>query len=398
MAMYLWAIFTLSVLMILPDWWFFIKMKKHNFYRWFRWLSLVPLIIFVAIFFYIRFGLRNIDNSSLTARIAWVFVIISMIYVPKILYIIFYHINRAYRKIFNVETRFFRILGFGLGILFVSVIFNALIVTTKNFHVKHQTIEVEALPAGFDGYKIVVIADFHLGNWNKRFNIMEPIIQLVNEQQADMLVFAGDMINNYESEFDGWQQYFIQLKVKNSLKYAVLGNHDYGDYTNWKTDDAKQKNLEKVKQNIRDLGFRLLLNEHETVVNRGDSIIVAGVENFGSGHFDNYSDLPKALSGTNQKQLKILISHDPNHWRAEVVDKYPKIFLTIAGHTHAGQLGLVHNKLKISPASLIYPHWDGLYQHNQQYLYVNRGIGFVGIPLRIGVPPEITVIELKKAN
>ena len=281
MAMYLWAILILSVSMIIPDRWFFLKMKKHNFYRWFRLLSLVPLVIFIAAFFYIRFGLRNIDSSSLTARIAWIFVIILMIYIPKVLYIIFYYINWAYQKIFNVETRFFRIFGFGLGILFVSLIFNALLVTTSDFHVKHQSVEVEALPSGFDGYKIAVIADFHLGNWNKRFSIMDPILRLVNEQQADMIVFAGDMINNYESEFDGWQHYFLQLKAKNDLKYAVLGNHDYGDYTNWKTDEAKQKNLENVKQNIRDLGFRLLLNEHEMIVIEGDTIVIVGVENFG---------------------------------------------------------------------------------------------------------------------
>ncbi|MFV0392494.1 MAG: metallophosphoesterase [Paludibacteraceae bacterium] len=396
MAMYLWTIAVLSIAMFLSDWWFFKKMKEHDFFRWFRWLSLVPLILFVAVLFYIRYGLPQIDNYTLASHSMWVFVILTIIYVPKILYILFFYINRLYNRTFNRQTRVFRIAGFGLGIFFVSVIFYGLIVTRDNFYVKQQVVEVKNLPKGFDGYKIVVFADFHLGNWNNNYSIMHPIIKLINEQQGDILIFAGDMINNFEHEIHGWEPYFIQLKSKTGLKYAILGNHDYGDYTDWDSQDAKSENLEKTKQNIRDLGFRLLLNENEDVVNQGDTLTLVGVENFGSGHFDDYADLPQALKESNPNRLKILISHDPNHWNAEITSKHPEIFLTIAGHTHAGQLGFVRNGFKVSPASLVYPQWDGLYKHKEQYLYVNRGIGVVGIPLRIGVPPEITVIELKR--
>ncbi len=396
MAMYLWTIVVLSVFMILPDWWFYGKMKKHDFYRWFRWLSLVPMVLFIGTFFYIRYGLRYSDNFLLTARVTWVFVILSLIYTPKIIYILFFYINRLYNRIFNRRTRIFRIIGFSLGILFVSIISYGLVVTRDNFYVKHQIVEVKDLPAGFDGFKMVVFADFHLGNWNNKFSIMEPIVKLINEQQADVIIFAGDMINNYASEVVGWQKFFKRLQSKSGLKYAVLGNHDYGDYTHWDSKEDKLRNLETTKQNIRDLDFRLLLNEHEDIVKNGDTLTVVGVENFGSGHFDDYSDLPKALTGTNPQRMKILITHDPNHWNAEVTDKLSDIFLTLSGHTHAGQIGFVRSGFKFSPASFIYPQWDGLYKHKEQYLYVNRGIGYVGIPLRIGVPPEITVIELKR--
>lgn len=395
MAMYLWTILTLSVSMLLPDWWFYHKMKKHDFYRWFRWLSLVPVILFIIIFFYIRYGLRNSDDFLLTARISWVFVILSLIYTPKIIYIFFYYVNRLYNRIFNTQTRIFRIIGFGLAVFFISVISYGLIVTRDNFYVKHQIVEVKDLPKGFDGYKMVVFADLHLGNWNNKFSIMEPIIKLINEQHADVIILAGDIINNYATETEGWEPYFKRLESKSGLMYAVLGNHDYGDYTNWDTPEMKLQNLEKTKQNIRGLGFRLLLNEHEEIVNQGDTVTIVGVENFGSGHFDDYSDLNKALENSRHGRKKILISHDPNHWQAEITDKQPDIFLTLSGHTHAGQFGFVRTAIKISPAALIYPQWDGLYRHNDQFIYVNRGIGFVGIPLRIGVPPEITVIELK---
>ena len=396
MAMYLWTIVTLSVLMVLPDWWFYRKMKKHDFSRWFRWLSLVPLVFFIGAFFYIRYGLRFSDNFLLTARVTWIFVILALIYTPKILYILFFYVNHLYNRIFRTQTRVFRIIGFSLGILFVSVISYGLIVTRDNFYVKHQIIEIENLPPGFDGYKMVVFADFHLGNWNNKFSIMEPIVELVNEQQADIIIFAGDLINNYESEIAGWESSFKQMKSKTGQKYAVLGNHDYGDYTHWNSKEDKMRNLEKTKQNIRNLDFRLLLNEHEEIISQGDTLTMVGVENFGSGHFDDYSDLNKALAETKSERLKILITHDPNHWNAEVTDKRPDIFLTLSGHTHAGQIGFVRSGFKISPASLIYPQWDGLYKHKEQYLYVNRGIGYVGIPLRIGVPPEITVIELRR--
>ena len=395
MAMYLSSILAFSVLIILPDLWFFLRMKKHRLYRWFRYMALVPGIFFILSFFYIRYGLRNSDDYLLTSRISWIFVALALIYAPKIIYIIFYYLNRLFNRTFNKRTQVLRIAGFGLGAFFVTVISYGVIVTRDNFYLKEQVVEVQDLPVGFDGYRIAVFSDFHLGNWNQKYKVMEYVTELINKTNPDIIIFSGDMINNFHQETEGWEPYFKQLKSKDGM-YAVLGNHDYGDYTNWDSPEEKSKNLELTKQNIRNLGFRLLLNEHTDLIKGSDTITLAGVENFGSGHFDDYSDLKKALAHTKRERKKILITHDPNHWNAGVAGLHPDIFLSLSGHTHAGQIGLTRGKIHISPASLIYPEWDGLYRHGNQYLYVNRGIGYVGVPMRIGVPPEITLIVLKR--
>ena len=395
MAMYLSSILVLSLLIILPDLWFYLKMKKHRFYRWLRFSALVPGILFIMSFFYIRYGLRYNDNYLLTSRISWIFVILALIYTPKITYIIFYYLNRLFNRVFGKRTRILRVVGFGLGAFFVAVLSYGVVVTRDNFYLKQQVIEVNGLPDSFEGYRIAVFADFHLGNWNRKFRVMEPIVSLINSTNADIIIFAGDLINNFNQETEGWEPYFRQLKSKNGM-YAVLGNHDYGDYTNWDTEEEKIINLEKTKQNIRNLGFNLLLNEHTELIKGSDTITLVGVENFGSGHFDDYSDLKMALQGTLPERKKMLITHDPNHWNAEVAGIRPDIFLSFSGHTHAGQIGYSRGKIHFSPGSLIYPEWDGLYARKNQFLYVNRGIGYVGIPIRIGVPPEITLIILKK--
>lgn len=395
MAMYLSSILVLSLLIILPDLWFYLKMKKHRFYRWLRFSALVPGILFIMSFFYIRYGLRYNDNYLLTSRISWIFVILALIYTPKIIYIIFYYINRLFNRVFGKRTRILRVVGFGLGAFFVAVLSYGVVVTRDNFYLKQQVIEVNGLPDSFEGYRIAVFADFHLGNWNRKFRVMEPIVSLINSTNADIIIFAGDLINNFNQETEGWEPYFRQLKSKNGM-YAVLGNHDYGDYTNWDTEEEKIINLEKTKQNIRNLGFNLLLNEHTELIKGSDTITLVGVENFGSGHFDDYSDLKMALQGTLPERKKMLITHDPNHWNAEVAGIRPDIFLSFSGHTHAGQIGYSRGRIHLSPASFIYPEWDGLYARKNQFLYVNRGIGYVGIPIRIGVPPEITLIILKK--
>ena len=395
MAMYLYSIFLMSSMIILLDWWFFRKMKKHNYASWIKYLSLVPAFVFIASFFYIRYWLRDSHDFLLTSKMAWIFVALSMIYVPKVSYVIFYTLNVYYNRLFNKKTRLLSTIGFGIGVVFIGVFSYSIIVTRSHFYPKTQVIEVKDLPPAFDGYRIALFADFHLGNWNQRYKIMEPIAKIVNEMDADIIIFAGDMINNFKEETLGWEPYFKMLKPQDKM-YAVLGNHDYGDYTNWKSPAEKSRNLEGTKQNIRKLGFYLLLNENTDLIKANDTISLIGVENFGSGHFDSYSDLNKALKGTSTKRKKILITHDPNHWNAEVTDKHPDIFLSVSGHTHAGQLGITEGKIRISPASLMYPQWDGLYQKNDQYLYVNRGIGFVGVPTRVGVPPEITLIILKR--
>jgi len=393
--MYLTSLFAFTILILIPDLWFFLKMKKHQFYPWFRLLSLIPGLLFISSFFYIRFGLVYNTSYEVTAAVSWILLAFALIYTPKLLYIVFYYINHSFNRIFSTKTRIFRIIGFALSVYIVTILSYGTIVTRDDFYFKVQNVIVDELPPGFEGYKIAVFSDLHLGNWNNRYKIMETIIKMINEGKPDIIVFGGDLINNFENETVGWEPYFKRLKGRQG-NYAVLGNHDYGDYSKWKTEKAKAENLEKTKENIRNLGFRLLLNEHVELVKGADTITLAGVENYGSGHFDNHGDLTAALKGTNPKRKKILISHDPNQWKEEVVAIKKDIFLTISGHTHAGQIGILYRNIHFSPAAIIYPEWDGLYSEDNQYLYVNRGAGFVGIPIRLGVPPEITLIVLKR--
>ena len=395
MAMYLTALIAFSALIIIPDLWFFLLMKKHHFYPWFRYLSLIPGFFFIVLFVYIRFGLVYNSSYVITARISWIFFLFTLIYTPKILYIIFYYINHSFNRIFNKNSHIFRNIGFILAVSMVGFLSYGVVVTRDAFYFKQQIIEVKNLPAGFDGYKIALFSDFHIGNWNNKYSIMKPIVKMLNKGNPDIIVFGGDMINNYSDETNGWKPYFRQLKSKQGM-YAVLGNHDYGDYTKWKSEEAKVDNLNMTEQNIRNMGFRLLLNEHVKLVKGSDTIILAGVENYGSGHFDDHADLTAALKATKPNQAKILITHDPNQWVDQIAGKRKDIFLTISGHTHAGQIGYSKGKIHFSPAAILYRKWDGLYTNDGQYLYVNRGIGYVGIPMRIGVPPEITLIILKK--
>ena len=224
---------------------------------------------------------------------------------------------------------------------------------------------------------------------------MTPLIEMINSAHPDIIIFAGDMVNNFSDELVGWAPYFKELHSKYG-NYAILGNHDYGDYTNWKNDSAKAANLAGIEQSIRDLGFRLLLNENEDIIQGNDTLTLVGVQNWNHIEDKNYCDLNKALQGTNQNRKKILQSHNHNEWDADVEGKHNDIFLTISGHTHAGQIGIIDKDVKFSPIELIFKQWEGLYKENEQYIYVNRGIGYVGIPLRVGVTPEVTILTLKK--
>lgn len=396
MTMYWFELILILLIIVICDYWFYKKMKKHLFYTWFIRLSIVPAILFTLTFLYIRFGFKYNHNYKIASDLQWTFFFFGLIYIPKMIYITFYYINKLYNALFGVHSYVMRRIGYAVSIIIVLIMGYGNIVTRDQVQLVKQNIEVENLPSTFNNFKIAVFADMHIGNWHNRYQLIENIIPIINNEKPDIIVFAGDMVNNFADELDGWSPYFKQLKSK-SGNFAVLGNHDYGDYTNWKTTKKKEDNLHEIKQHIRELGFRLLLNEHVYLVKGNDSIVLMGVENWSGLDKHRYGDLSQAQQGTNPMMNKILISHDPMHWDAEVIGK-KDIFLTIAGHTHGGQIGIVNKRLKISPAQLIFKQWEGLYKKGEQYLYVNRGIGYVGIPLRVGVRPEITILTLKETT
>ncbi|PYE83599.1 hypothetical protein DFQ11_1011037 [Winogradskyella epiphytica] len=266
-----------------------------------------------------------------------------------------------------------------------------------NFRVLRYVLHFEDLPEAFDGYKITQISDVHSGSFDDKEKI-EYAINLINEQKSDVLMFTGDMVNNKASEMRPWKETFGRLKAKDG-KFSVLGNHDYGDYVDWESAEAKQKNLEELIGIQKEIGFDLLLNESRYLEKEGQRLALVGVENWGKGGFKKAGDLEKATSQIQPDDFKILLTHDPSHWEAEVL-KDPKHFhLTLSGHTHGMQFGIeIPGWVKWSPAKWRYKHWAGIYKEMGQYINVNRGFGYLGYPGRVGIWPEITVIELKKGT
>lgn len=264
-----------------------------------------------------------------------------------------------------------------------------------NFRIVHEKLPFSNLPDSFNGFKVVQISDIHIGSFLGHENQVKKAIELVNEQKPDILLFTGDLVNNFAEELNGWIPILSHFKAKYG-KFSILGNHDYGDYFNWKNEAEKVQNLNNLKNIHKELGFRLLLNENETIELNDSKIALIGVENWGLPPFPQHGDLKKAMNGSDDLPFKILMSHDPSHWDAEVINK-TDIDLTLSGHTHGMQFGIEIGNVKWSPVKYKYPRWAGLYKEQNQYLYVNRGFGYIGFPGRVGMPPEITVIELKKA-
>lgn len=391
--MYTIVLIVLLLMIIIPDFFFYRKLKHREAKPIFIILHLISAIFFTGLFVYIKLGMEMLHNFRVVAWIMWMYFFFLLVYIPKIIHILFYFLNFLYRKIYKKDNYYFNIIRIILSVIVVITMLMGAYVTPRKFEVTHVQVNIPNLPTTFDGYKIVQISDIHLGSWNRKFNKLQPVIELVNQQNADIVVFTGDMVNNFAEEAEGWQPYFLEMKAK-SGKFAVLGNHDYGDYTDWETENKRAENRLKINKSIREFGFRLLLNENIQLKKGSDSISLVGVENWGKTQKFRYSNLNKALKGSSTVQPKILLSHDPNHWDAEILGK-KDIVLTLSGHTHAAQLGVRIGKRLFSPASFIFKYWSGLYENNDQYIYVNRGIGYIGLPMQIGVHPEITVIELK---
>lgn len=283
-----------------------------------------------------------------------------------------------------------------LGIISGGTMFSSFIYglgNKYNYQVKNIKIPFANLPAPFKGLKIVHISDIHTGSFTN-LNAVNKGIDLILAQNPDLILFTGDLVNNKSTEVGEYHKIFSRLKAPMGV-YSVLGNHDYGDYVQWKSPAEKAENLEALKKIHADMGWRLLLDEHLPLEKDQATIGLLGVQNIsGRGSFHSYGNLGKAAQDSAAYPFKILMSHDPSHWDAEVNQQYKDIDLTLSGHTHGMQFGVEIPGFRWSPVQYVYKHWAGLYEHQHQKLYVNRGFGFIGYPGRVGILPEITVIEL----
>ncbi|NET34580.1 MAG: metallophosphoesterase [Cyanothece sp. SIO1E1] len=258
-----------------------------------------------------------------------------------------------------------------------------------------EKLSLKKLPASLDGLKIIQISDIHSGS----FTFKEPIkqaIEMINAEKPDLVFFTGDLVNNVATEMEPYVDIFDKIEAKYGV-YSVLGNHDYGDYERWPTPEAKVENLQRLKDTHKRLGWDLLLNEHRHIEINGERVAVIGVENYSMQlRFPKYGDLEKACENCGPAALKLLLSHDPSHWEGQVIKDQPDIDITFSGHTHGMQFGVeIPGWVRWSPIQYVYKQWAGLYQKGEQYLYVNRGLGFLGYPGRVGILPEIAVLELK---
>ncbi|MGK2863220.1 MAG: metallophosphoesterase [Chitinophagaceae bacterium] len=261
------------------------------------------------------------------------------------------------------------------------------------YQVKKTALSFSNLPKAFKGLKIVHISDIHSGSLMNKNAVLKGVEKILS-QQPDLIVFTGDLVNNKASEMEMYFDVFNKLKAPLGV-YSTLGNHDYGDYVQWSSNEEKNANLQRLKEVHAEMGWRLLMNEHIVLEKDGDKIALMGIENWSAkARFPKYGNMNQAYAGTEVYPFKILLSHDPSHWDAEVRTKYSDVDLMLSGHTHGMQFGVELPGFKWSPVQYVYDQWAGLYEQDAQKLYVNRGYGFIGYPGRVGILPEITVLEL----
>ena len=292
-----------------------------------------------------------------------------------------------------------------IGLISGGILFSGLITGmfkwAYDFKIKRQILNLPNLPKSFDGLKVVQISDIHLGSWAGDHQLKDAV-NLINGLNPDLVFFTGDLVNYKTDEAFRFENILSKIHSKHGV-FATLGNHDYGDYTRWPSTEAKTQNMTDLFDFYKRMGWKLLRNENEIIRQGEDSIAVIGVENWGDfSRFPKYGDIAKASLGTENSPVKLLLSHDPTHWDKIISQQNPDIDLTFAGHTHGFQFGIEIKNIKWSPAKYIYKHWAGLYENpsataKPQFLYVNRGLGNIGYPGRIGILPEITLFELRAA-
>jgi uncharacterized protein len=407
----------------------------------------IILLILTAIDFYVFNGIKTLSKTSTYSKyISWAYWLINsgalifvfynfitaregginqsmvrygigiliLISVPKIIFSLFLlsddlvrllqfgfqHIGSFFRteskEVFMPDRRKILIQA---GVLAAAIPFTAIIhgilKGRYNFKIREITLKFKDLPQAFDGFTITQLSDIHIGSFDNK-DAIEKGIAMANSAKSDVIVFTGDLVNNVASEVEPYLDVLSKLSAPMGI-YSTFGNHDYGDYIKWESKEAKQQNLENLKQHHKTIGMKLLCNEHVSFEKNGEKIHLVGIENWGLPPFPQYGNLNKALGNLPNNSFKVLLSHDPSHWDAEAKNHASHIHLALAGHTHGMQFGIEIPGIKWSPVKFKYPKWADVYEENNKYLYVNRGFGYLAFPGRVGIWPEITKITLRRA-
>ena len=375
-------------------------LKVPRWVEWLFWLITIGVVIHLLYHWFCRGKVvwSAPQQYAIAGLLTWL-IICLFVTLPLLLEDITRLIKAIFRKPTNTpripsRRKFVSTLGWGLAAIPFASILYSIFKGKYNYKVWKYTLYFDNLPKAFDGYRITQISDIHCGSFDNYEKIRYGV-ELINSQKSDVILFTGDLVNNLANEVHNWKSLFATLQAPDGV-FSIMGNHDYGDYSSWETFEAKQQNLEHLFQLQKQMGWQLLLNEHCYLERNGEKIALIGVENWGHGRFSKYGDLNKAMEGINTEDFKILMSHDPTHWQEVVLPENKDIQLTLSGHTHGMQCGIeIPEWLKWSPSQYIYKYWGGMYEEGGKYLNVNRGFGYHAFPGRLGVWPEITVIELK---
>ncbi len=377
--------------LLIPDLYIhFVYIVRKTKDKWLRCAYWLPTLLLAAGYVYFMFLTGENAMSNHTQAIGRLAITIMLFVFPKTIFMLCSLTGvLVHRVIHRCPRSPFTAIGLLLGIVsFFNILYGTLAGITR-FEVKEAEFHFTDIPEGFDGYRIVQLSDMHIGSWQGNAEAIKRLVERVNAQNPDLIVFTGDLVNQQSHEIDGFQDILSQLQAPDGV-YSILGNHDYGTYYRWKSRKAEVANLDYLIRQQKEMGWKLLNNEHDILYHKGDSIALIGVENDGEPPFSQFADLSRAMQGT-EGMFQILLSHNPTHWRREVLPA-SGIPLMLAGHTHAMQGILFGHSL----AELIYPEWRGMYHEGNRALYVNIGIGYVGLPFRFGAWPEITVLTLRK--
>ncbi len=379
-----------------------------------KWLLLGYILISLFLLTYIIYSFMQLDRSvGQTKSFLFTSGLMLLVYIPKIVIVIVMFGEDLYRvgigavnyfidydtnaTFLPTRRKFVSQIALGIAAVpFLSLIYG-MTIGKYNYKVIKQRIYFPDLPEAFDGFTITHISDVHSGSFDNPEKI-NYAIDLVNEQNSDAIFFTGDIVNTHANEMHPWIDSFNRIKKHEFGKYSVLGNHDYGEYVTWPSEKAKEENFQAIKNLYGEIDFKLLLNEHTFIHKGADQIAIVGVENWGH-NFKQVGDLNKASQNLKREDFKILMSHDPSHWDHVIQHDAKHFQLTLSGHTHGMQFGIeIPGYFKWSLAQFIYKQWAGLYENLGRYVYVNRGFGFHAYPGRVGIMPEITVIQLKKGE
>ncbi len=378
-----------------------------------KWFFVFYYVTSAIALFYIIYQLYHFDRSvGQTPQTMMTFGLLLLLYVPKLLLTIILFgedIVRFFAGLFGVITKsgsdgflperrkFVSQIALGIAAIPFASFLYGITIGKYNYKVIRQTLFFPDLPHAFDGTTITHISDVHSGSFDDAEKI-QYAIDLINEQNSDMVLFTGDIVNTHATEMDPWIDTFKGIHNPKFGKYSVLGNHDYGEYVNWPSQQTKIQNFENIKAIHNKIDFKLLLNEHVKIKKDNQELAIVGVENWGR-KFGERGDLNLASKGLSKEDFKIVMSHDPSHWDEKIQHDDNHYHLTLSGHTHGFQFGIeIPGWIKWSPVQYVYKQWAGLYENAGRYIYVNRGFGFHAYPGRVGIMPEITVIELKKGE